>query len=84
MNELFPQEQVAVKSPRMLWMERYAVTIWDHGDAIEDELGEHARFQAQGRSGLGMPHYTEGKTEDEAIAALAIKLRVKLWNEEQL
>ena len=83
-DELFDPQAVTVPSPRLAWLQRYAVKTFDHGEPIEDEAGDHERWHAEGRIGLGMPHVAEGETEHDVIVALALKMKVRLWNEENL
>lgn len=68
MNTLFDLPES--KSPRLLWMERYKVTVSD----CEDGKFARSNYDLYTR-GFGL-------TEDEALANLAIALGVKLWNEE--
>jgi hypothetical protein len=80
---LFPVPEV--KSPRKLWLEKHAVEtkrMPAHLIGTEDE------------DGIGIPAWVAwvrhedadtaegGDTEQEAIRALAVRRRWKLWNEE--
>lgn len=57
------------KSPRLLWMEKHCVmTLYDKA---------RNQFAAVAYQQNGW-----GDTEDEAITQLALKLGIKLWNEE--
>ena len=57
------------KSPRLLWLEKHNIGI------IYDNTKN--QFAAIGRQESAW-----GETEDEAITQLALKLGIKLWNEE--
>lgn len=90
MTELFTIPES--KSPRLLWMEKYDVTIVKsgHKDIEPDPEGDGDWYPFTIYSG---PIFNEegehlygpcgqGLTEDEAFAGLAKCLKVKLWNEE--
>ena len=74
MSDLFHVEES--KSPRLQWMEWYSVATRQTGTE-SDELGDCRRWIAENPFSLGYGH-----TEDEAIVQLALKLGIKLWNEE--
>ena len=95
-EELFPPESVAMDSPRLAWLKRHGcITMsfephqrfgefdrWIAGFA-EGVAGKDAIAQwfceecgKNGETTIGM-----GATEDEAIAELAIRYGVRLWNE---
>lgn len=88
MNTLFDLPES--KSPRLLWMEKYQVTIHKSGYAeiVESEFGDWYPFTAingpvsDANGNHLYPPRGEGLTEDEALANLAKTLGVKLWNEE--
>lgn len=80
-------------SPRLAWMERHQVVIHHnhHGTMIEEDpetgsdiypviAASGAEFDEDGTLLNGI--YGRGITEDEALASLAKRLKVKLWNEE--
>ena len=73
MSELFNLPES--KSPRRQWMEKHGITtaprIWD---AYEGNT-RWAAFRY-------LKNTAYGDTEDEAITQLALKLGIKLWNEE--
>lgn len=75
MNDLF--EIPESKSPRLLWIEKHMITTRKTG-TDSDELGDCQRWIAQNPMKIGYGH-----TEDEALTQLALKLGVKLWNEEE-
>lgn len=81
MSELFPIEQVTVRSPRLIWCERHSIDVHDYGEAFEDEAGEHQRWVCGGFNRDGNWRTEEGDTEDEAIAAWAKARGIPLWNE---
>ena len=64
------------KSPRLLWMERHHIQTRETG-TVSDELGDCRRWIAESPVGNGY-----GETEDGASTQLALKLGIKLWNEE--
>ena len=73
-------------SPRLQWLRKHQIDIVDSG--LDHEPGEECeltgsvlyRYWAFPRDG-GIEHEAGGDTEDEAIANLARKLNLKLWNE---
>lgn len=93
-NELFPVETVAMDSPRLAWMKRHRVltfhsmagypdALWLAG--IDDSPGGYtnaADFFCCECGTYGSSRCGEGDTEDEAIADLAQKHGLHLWNEE--
>ncbi len=68
MNDLF--EIPESLSPRLLWIEKHGIII------CYDSCRK--QFYAIGANDTGW-----GDTEDEALTQLALKLGVKLWNEEE-
>jgi len=75
-NELFPESQMSSESPRLKWIKRYGVVIgWDEQD---EEYTAAAYSVKQGRRVYGY-----GGDDLEALAMLAQRLGVKLWNEEE-
>lgn len=60
------------KSPRLLWMEKHGV---ETGGPDEDD-----EFWA--KCGDSPSQYAYGQTEEQAIIAIAVKNKWKLWNEE--
>ena len=71
MNELFQIEPI--KSPRLRWMERHHLTVYQN-----IEMAVDARFTAY----HGMAVIGHGATYDDALFAAAKSLNIKLWNEE--
>ena len=70
-EELFPAENVTVKSPRLRWMEKHKLNTRCSGKFWFAGQGE----PINGRIGSGL-------TEDDAITAWAKANHVRLWNEE--
>ena len=76
MTELFDIPET--KSPRLIWLERNGIKVSPsrtHGPS-------HKHWMAYRHSGDFISSSGYGETEDEAITSLAIKLGIKLWNEE--
>jgi len=92
MNELFPPEQVALKSPMMQWMEKHNLTTFDclNGGECPETGTEFKRwccfvggdiqeaFQEAFKEGT----IGEGDTRDEAVSNWAKINKVPLWNEQ--
>jgi len=73
MTELFDIEES--KSPRLAWIEKHQiVTLRGKPDSWAAWLSARS---ARAEQAIGY-----GESEDEAIADLAIKLGLRLWNEE--
>ena len=66
MSELFEIEES--KSPRILWLEKHNFGVRNYSD------GQWYAFR--GREDAW------GQSEDEVVTQLALKLGIKLWNEE--
>lgn len=78
MSELFPAESVSVDSPRLKWMKKYGVQVYDFKSPGESpETGSHKRWAA----GTGILNYCEGDTELEAISEWAKSHGIALWDE---
>jgi hypothetical protein len=75
---LFPIETVAMDSPRMKWMKRYDIHTEYH------LLAQY--WSAFICDDDGNPDYPPGggNTEDDALAALAKRHGLRLWNEEDI
>ena len=77
MTELFDIPET--KSPRLLWLEKHGIKVAapakGHGTATNHWMAYQHDGDFISASGYGM-------NEDEAIAALAVKLGLRLWNEE--
>ena len=81
MKDLF--ELPTSLSPRAKWFAKYAVKIVYQGGPVKDDFCDLDRFVAIGyKEGSLLPVECDAPTEDEAIAGLAKKLGVRLWNEE--
>ena len=65
-------------SPRLKWMKRHGIYT-DHCGQIAKHVSWKA-YVLNERGGIDLSSY--GETEHEAIADLAIRLGIKLWNEE--
>lgn len=90
MESLFPTmpEQL---SPRLAWFKKYHVFVHENGGTeIEEDpetgsdiypfiAASGAEFDEDGTLLNGI--YGRGMTEDEALANLAKRLKVNLWNE---
>ncbi len=74
--ELFPIEES--KSPRLLWIEKHGIKARRYSPDEFDYLA--GQLFVWGASGGG--EWGQGDTEDEALAQLAVKLGIRLWNEE--
>lgn len=94
-TELFPAEAVAMDSPRLRWLKRHGITTKQHDWTGTDLEGSceptwqafsRKAFRVQGLSCKYPVRWTTRgplcDTEDEAIAAIAIAIGIKLWNEE--
>lgn len=91
MNELFPEQDMHMESPRLAWIKKHGVitfysdvepALWFAGfqDWHSDKSGIDffvAETSANGGINIG-----EGDTEDLAITDLCRKCDVRLWNEE--
>ena len=67
------------KSPRLLWMEKHGIT------ARQTTESEYKRLPSWEYEWVAIAHdepHGFGGTEDEAITQLALRLGIKLWNEE--
>lgn len=71
MSELFPPDTGQQLSPRLQWLRPNGITVQ------RVDIGIGTIYVAE----RGPLDWANGATEDEAIADLAIKLGVKLWNE---
>ncbi len=84
-DELFEVEEV--KSPRLLWIEKHGISTHHAAFLADDDLPWSAWFPSNEHSS-GLPLDPEacgyGITENEAIIDLAVKKKIKLWNEETL
>ena len=71
---------------RKLWMEAHNVSVLDYGSELYDAAGVEIqkRFHVVGYLSMTCSRSicAEGDTEDEAIAAMADKMGVRLWNED--
>lgn len=80
MSELFDLPES--KSPRLQWMERHGITVRRYGPHDCGKPGwQDNEWFAMGKVHLNY-EIGYGDTEDEAITQLALKLGIKLWNEE--
>lgn len=90
-DELFSPEAVASDSPRLRWMKRHQVVmfhapssgawyagLWEWYPTIR--TAAEFFLKETGENGASRCGYAE--TEDDAIADLALKHGLKLWNEE--
>lgn len=84
-TELFAPETVAMKSPRLLWLESNDIRTADCGSGGDSpETGEYKRWCCwSGDMGQAMSDgpLAEGDTEDEAITEWAKMHDIRLWNE---
>lgn len=88
MENLF--EIPVCESPRLKWLKKHSVKTKHFPDCEagdEDEFGNELwpwiAWLDCGSEGIGTFHAGALK-EDEAIANLAVRMKWKLWNEEQL
>ena len=77
MSELFTPSTITQDSPRLAWMKRYDV---ETREVVEDETGAADGWMATGWN-RDRKFAVESASEDEAIAALALRMGVRLWNE---
>lgn len=77
MSELFDLPES--KSPRLQWMEKHGIEVSPPVTGCKVVTNSWMAFQ---RFGIDIPETCYGHTEDEAITQLALKLGIKLWNEE--
>ena len=76
MTELFDIPET--KSPRLIWLERHGIKVSPsrtHGPS-------HKHWMAYRHDDDFISASGYGETEDDAIAFLAVKLGIRLWNEE--
>lgn len=93
-DELFPAEAVQMDSPRIIWMRKHKVLTYhslagedgacwfaafDEGEYIYEDMAD---FFCQHLGATGDSECGEGATEDDAIAHLARRAGIRLWNEE--
>lgn len=81
MSDLFTIEPSL--SPRLAWMEKHRIQTKHagFGPAVHTQWTAWRNCEIYDHPHDG--NAAEGETEDEAIVALAQKLGLKLWNEEQ-
>ena len=77
MSELFDLPES--KSPRLQWMEKHGIGT---SPPIKGMYGILCKWMAHNQAKLITMEATYAETEDEAIVQLALKLGIKLWNEE--
>lgn len=92
MSELFPATEGAALSPRLQWMQRHGVMTyripsdgtWIAGVA-KDAFGRvsEAEWFAAETGSWGETRIGVASTEDEALADLALKHGIRLWNESE-
>jgi hypothetical protein len=82
MNELFDIPES--KAPRLRWMEKH--DIRRHRADLDDENLPWSAWFPENEHESGLPMDPEacgyGVTENDAIVDLAVKHKIKLWNEE--
>lgn len=92
-DELFPASEVAMDSPRLVWLHKNnCITFhslieppcWYAAFAEEPVAGgdDIAQWFFEEMGANGSSRCGEGETEDEAIADLARHTCTRLWNEE--
>lgn len=96
-DELFPAGAVASKSPRLLWLDRHGIVTMSFDEAHRfGEWDKWVAGIAPGVTGSdaiaqwfcdecsrnGETTVGQGATEDDALAELAVKHGIPLWNEE--
>ncbi len=74
MSELFPIDQVAKDSPRVVWMKRYVVQVKDDAGSRNGGKLAFSQNNPQWSTGYGI-------TEDAAINDFASKNKINLWHE---
>jgi hypothetical protein len=82
MNELF--DIPVSKSPRLQWIERHGIQT-HHAPHMKEDGTPWSAWLPSNQHSSGLPMDPEacgyGMTEDEAMIDLAIKNRMKGWNE---
>jgi hypothetical protein len=73
MTELFDIPET--KSPRLIWLEKHQIVT------LRGKPDSWAAW-VKGKNIRPNCSYGYGETEDDAITSLAIKLGLRLWNEE--
>ena len=71
------------KSPRLLWMEKHGIETWQ--PEIEDAFdgAKWCACRESDKDENGIPSYVgTGDTENDALASLAQRIGIRLWNEE--
>ena len=88
MKSLFDMKSVRGDSPRLAWMKLHHVKTKNFTDVKtgdEDEFGNEVwpwiAFDTRCEEDLDAFDLCGAATEDEAIAALARRLNLRLWNE---
>lgn len=77
-------------SPRMAWMRQHRITTWrtvseivgETSPETGDEIAAWYAARLGREAGMIQGPVCGGTTETDAITELAVKLRLKLWNEE--
>jgi hypothetical protein len=94
MNELFPADTVTQLSPRLLWMKKHQVRV--HCAEFMKEDPEEEPYCVWLPANDAFPEVAPdsvpndptkcgyGKTEEEALVALAKLENIPLWNEEDV
>jgi hypothetical protein len=80
MTELFDIEES--KSPRLAWMDRHCIKVSPPGKERSQILHHWNLWMAYQHEGDFISASAYGQTEDEAVTLLAVKLKLRLWNEE--
>jgi hypothetical protein len=80
MSNLFPADQIAVKSPRLKWMEKYSIQT----KCSIDIDPPWAAWGGDLSAAIETDAFGYGQTEDDALADWAKENNVKLWNEETI
>jgi hypothetical protein len=76
MTELFDIPET--KSPRLIWMDRHGIKVI----ALRTDAKSFNHWMAYRHEGDFISASAYGPTEDDAITSLAVKLGLRLWNEE--
>jgi hypothetical protein len=76
MDELFDIPEI--KSPRLIWLDRHGIKVI----ALKTRNESHNRWMAYRHDGDFISASAYGPMQDDAITSLAVKLGLRLWNEE--
>ena len=79
---LFPEEEVAVLSPRLRWMNKHNIRTRKSGSEWEAWIGNYEEAQTD-LSYKASKRFAVGTSEDDCLHTLALNNGWPLWNEEE-